>query len=79
MKTALTTMLLAFACSCSTPNKVAKGPHALPSQDALWPACPDRPDCALPNGTQSTGLAEGDRAAAIGAVTLTSGETIPLR
>ena len=80
MKTVLTTMLIVFACSCSTPGKpVSKAPTAPASQDTAWPECPDRPDCAKPNGTQSTGLAEGDQAATIHAVTLTSGEIITVR
>jgi hypothetical protein len=80
MKTVLTTMLIVFVCSCSTSVKPgAKVPTAQPSQGALWPTCPDRNDCSDPNGTQSTGLAEGDRDAAIRAVTLTSGEIISLQ
>jgi hypothetical protein len=80
MKTVLTTMLLLFACSCSTPGKpVAKTPTPLPSQDTAWPTCPHRPDCTHDNGTQSTGLAGGDQAATIRAVTLTSGKIITVR
>jgi hypothetical protein len=80
MKTVLATIVIVFVSSCSTPGKPAsKTPTALPSQDALWPMCPDRADCTKSNGTQLTGLAEGNRAAPIRAVTLTSGEIITLR
>jgi hypothetical protein len=80
MKTVLTTMLLVFACSCSTSGKpVSKAPTAPPSQDSALPTCPDRPDCTNSNGTQSTGLAGGEQAAPIRAVTLISGEIITLR
>ena len=80
MKTVLTMMLIVFVCSCTTTGKPAsKVPAARPSGDALWPTCPDRNDCSDPNGTQSRGLTDGERAAPIRAVTLMSGETITLR
>jgi hypothetical protein len=80
MKTVLTTMLIVFACSCSTPGKpLSKAPTAPASQDTAWPTCPHRPDCTHDNGTQSTGLAEGEQAGTIRAVTLTSGEIITVR
>jgi hypothetical protein len=78
MKT-LTTILIAFAAACSVPAKPApKMPATGDSQPAAWPQCPDRPDCATPNGTKLTGLVGGDRPGTIHTVTLTSGEVVTL-
>jgi hypothetical protein len=81
MKPVLTTIVIALSWGCSTYVKPApRAPSAPVSAAPGLLRCPDgSTDCTQTNGTRATGLAQGDRADTIRAITLTSGEIITLR